>query len=151
MARLLNIVAICILSVFSSTLDLEADTGDFILYSDLNGEPYNVTYDERSFIINGKRSILLGGAVHYPRFSPGQWPSIMQKALDDGLNHLQVYVFWNIHEPQYDFSGNHVYNYEGRANITEFLEIAKNAGIFINLRIGPYVCAEWSFGGIPTV
>eukprot|EP01084_Bolivina_argentea_P266164 451351_1 len=125
-------------------------TEDFIRYNDLGGKPYNVTYDERSFIINGKRSILLGGSVHYPRFSPAEWPSIFEKALADGLNHLEVYVFWNLHEPAYDFSGKHVYNYEGRANLTQFLEDAKQGGVFINLRIGPYACAEWSFGGVPT-
>ena len=78
-------------------------------------------------------------------------PEVINYALADGLNHLQIYVFWNIHEPNYDFSDKHVYNYEGLTNITQFLEYAKDIGIFINLRIGPYVCAEWSFGGVPTV
>ena len=88
--------------------------------------------------------------VHYPRLSPGQFKDILTKMVDDGLNQAEVYVFWNIHEAQYDFSGKHVYNYEGRANLTAFLETAKEVGIFVNLRIGPYVCAEWSFGGLPT-
>eukprot|EP01083_Nonionella_stella_P063621 165336_1 len=139
--------ALSLLSLWSTNAVI---TDDFIRYNDLNGEAYNVTYDERSFIINGKRSLLLGGSVHYPRFSPAEWPSIFKKALADGLNHLEIYVFWNIHEPTYDFSGKHVYNYQGRANITQFLEDAKAGGMFINFRIGPYACAEWTFGGLPT-
>ena len=125
-------------------------TGPFLRYSDLNGKPYTVTTDNRSWIINGTRSILLGGSIHYPRLSVGQWKPILSKMIDDGLNHAEVYVFWNIHEPLYDFSGKHVYNYSGRANLPLFLETAKEVGLFVNLRIGPYVCAEWSFGGLPT-
>jgi len=153
MAACLSCVTLAVSVLLWSSVRVHAaavETGDFIRYNDLNGQPYTVSYDERSFIINGKRSILLGGSVHYPRLSPAQWPAIMSKALDDGLNHLEVYVFWNLHEPAYDFSGKHVYNYQGRANITQFLEAAKNGGMFINLRIGPYACAEWSFGGVPT-
>ena len=93
--------------------------------------------------------VVLGGSVHYPRFSPGQWPDILKKAREDGLNHVEVYVFWNIHEFTYDFSGKHVYNFEGRANLPKFLEECAEAGLFVNLRIGPYVCAEWDFGGLP--
>ena len=102
----------------------------------LGGKPYNVTYDERSFIIDGQRTILLGGSFHYPRASPGDWPGILQKARDDGLNHVQIYVFWNYHEfkqGQYDFSG--------RGNLTYFFELAAQYGLFVNVRIGPYVCA----------
>ncbi len=54
-------------------------------------------------------------------------------------------------EPSYEIgSNNHVYNYIGRANLTQFLETAKTVGMFINLRIGPYVCAEYFWGGLPT-
>eukprot|EP01084_Bolivina_argentea_P107316 191874_1 len=125
-------------------------TGPFLRYHDLGGKPYTVSSDERSWIVNGKRTLLLGGSVHYPRLSPGQWKDILTKMLNDGLNEAEVYVFWNLHEASYDFSGKHVYNYEGRANLTGFLEMAAEVGIFVNLRIGPYVCAEWSFGGLPT-
>ena len=78
-----------------SAIATAIDTGDFIQYNDPKGQPYNVTYDKRSFIINGKRSILLGGSVHYPRFSPGQWPDVINYALADGLNHLQIYGMYN--------------------------------------------------------
>ncbi|CAF1541268.1 unnamed protein product [Adineta steineri] len=75
---------------------------------------------------------------------PGMWPYIMSMAKQNGLNTVQTYVFWNIHEQKrgtYDFSG--------RANLSQFLQDAANAGLFVNLRIGPYVCAEWDYGGFP--
>ncbi|CAF1003610.1 unnamed protein product [Adineta steineri] len=75
---------------------------------------------------------------------PGMWPYIMSMTKQNGLNTVQTYVFWNIHEQKrgtYDFSG--------RANLSQFLQDAANAGLFVNLRIGPYVCAEWDYGGLP--
>ena len=44
---------------------------NYIYYSELGGKPYTVTYDKRSFFINGRRTLFLGGAVHYPRATPG--------------------------------------------------------------------------------
>eukprot|EP01084_Bolivina_argentea_P195535 335410_1 len=123
--------------------------GDFLSYNDLNGKPYTVGYDQRSFIINGSRTLLLGGAVHYPRVSYYEWKDILLQMKEDGLNHVQTYVFWNLHEPTYNFNGTHIYNYNGRANITHYLEIAKEVGMFLNMRIGPYVASEWKFGGVP--
>ncbi len=40
-------------------------------------------------------------------------------------------------------------DFSGRANLSRFLQEAANAGLFVNLRIGPYVCAEWNYGGLP--
>ena len=68
--------------------------GPFVTYDQLGGQPYNVTWDSRSFMINGARTLLLGGSFHYPRSSPGDWPAIFQNAKADGLNHIQTYVFW---------------------------------------------------------
>jgi beta-galactosidase len=42
------------------------------------------------------------------------------------------------------------YNYEFNADLPKFLQVAKEVGLFVNLRIGPYVCAEWNYGGLPT-
>ena len=62
-----------------------------------------------------------------------------------GCNTIAAYIFWNYHEPSegvYDFStGNH--------NISKFIEIVKEEGMWLILRPGPYVCAEWELGGIP--
>ena len=133
------------LQCFTFLMVANAATFNYLYYDALNGKPYNVTYDERSFMINGQRTLLLGGSVHYPRLSPGQWDDILSKARNDGLNHIETYIFWNIHEPTYDFSGNHEYNFDGRANLTGFIQTAADNGLFVNLRIGPYVCAYVQF------
>ncbi|KAG4938605.1 hypothetical protein JHK82_044398 [Glycine max] len=103
-----------------------------------------VTYDARSLIINGERRVIFSGAVHYPRSTVQMWPDIIQKAKDGGLDAIESYVFWDRHEPvrrEYDFSGN--------LDFIKFFQIIQEAGLYAILRIGPYVCAEWNFGGFP--
>jgi beta-galactosidase len=115
-----------------------------ITYEDVRGTPYKVGYDYRAITINDVRTMLISGAIHYPRSTPGMWPYIMKTAKNQGLNTVQTYVFWNIHEQKQG-----VLDFSGRANLSQFLQAAANAGLFVNLRIGPYVCAEWNYGGLP--
>uniref|UniRef100_A0A0D3EQH4 Beta-galactosidase n=1 Tax=Oryza barthii TaxID=65489 RepID=A0A0D3EQH4_9ORYZ len=69
------------------------------------------------------------------------WPDLIEKAKDGGLDVVQTYVFWNGHEPS---PGQ--YYFEGRYDLVHFIKLVKQAGLYVNLRIGPYVCAEWNFG-----
>ncbi|XP_041000720.1 beta-galactosidase 1-like [Juglans microcarpa x Juglans regia] len=104
----------------------------------------SVSYDSKAITINGQRRILISGSIHYPRSSPEMWPDLIQKAKEGGLDVIQTYVFWNGHEPspgQYYFEGNY--------DLVKFIKLVKQAGLYVNLRIGPYVCAEWNFGGFP--
>uniref|UniRef100_A0ACD5WVU8 Uncharacterized protein n=1 Tax=Avena sativa TaxID=4498 RepID=A0ACD5WVU8_AVESA len=103
-----------------------------------------VSYDHKAVVINGQRRILMSGSIHYPRSTPEMWPDLLQKAKDGGLDVIQTYVFWNGHEPvqgQYYFGD--------RYDLVRFVKLAKQAGLYVHLRIGPYVCAEWNFGGFP--
>nr|ALE18238.1 GAL [Pyrus x bretschneideri] len=72
------------------------------------------------------------------------WPDLIQKAKAGGLDVIQTYVFWNGHEPS---PGK--YYFEDRYDLVKFIKLVQQAGLFVNLRIGPYVCAEWNFGGFP--
>ncbi|KAG5595644.1 hypothetical protein H5410_036876 [Solanum commersonii] len=101
-------------------------------------------YDDRAIVINGKRRILISGSVHYPRSTPEMWPDLIQKAKDGGLDVIETYVFWNGHEPS---PGK--FNFEGRYDVVKFIKLVQQAGLYLNLRIGPYICAEWNFGGFP--
>ena len=116
--------------------------GSLLYYRDLPKTGYSVKYDNRSFIIDGQRTLLLSGAVHYPRIMAGEWGGVFEEMIKDGLNMVQTYMFWNLHEPRrgdrYDFSGN--------KNFTRFVELAGKAGLFVTLRIGPFVAAEWDYG-----
>ncbi|KAE8715673.1 Beta-galactosidase 5 [Hibiscus syriacus] len=104
----------------------------------------SVTYDRKAIMINGQRRILFAGSIHYPRSTPDIWEDLIQKAKDGGLDVIETYVFWNVHEPS---PGN--YSFEGRYDIVRFIKTLQRAGLYAHLRIGPYVCAEWNFGGFP--
>jgi hypothetical protein len=110
----------------------------------VGGVECGVTYDHKALVINGERRILISGSIHYPRSTAEMWPDLFRKAKDGGLDVIQTYVFWNMHEPS---PGN--YNFEGRFDLVKFVKLAQQAGLYVHLRIGPYVCAEWNFGGFP--
>ncbi|KAG6522825.1 hypothetical protein ZIOFF_019980 [Zingiber officinale] len=103
-----------------------------------------VTYDRKAIVINGQRRILISGSIHYPRSTPEMWEGLAEKAKDGGLDVIQTYVFWNGHEPS---PGS--YNFEGRYDLVRFIKTVQKVGLYVHLRIGPYVCAEWNFGGFP--
>ncbi|NP_001265889.1 beta-galactosidase-like precursor [Cicer arietinum] len=104
----------------------------------------SVTYDHKTIVIDGQRRILISGSIHYPRSTPEMWPALFQKAKEGGLDVIQTYVFWNGHEPS---PGK--YYFEDRFDLVKFIKLAQQAGLYVHLRIGPYVCAEWNFGGFP--
>ncbi|KAL9224192.1 hypothetical protein vseg_000254 [Gypsophila vaccaria] len=103
-----------------------------------------VTHDGRAIMINGERKIILSGSIHYPRSTPEMWPDLIRKGKEGGLDAIETYVFWNAHEPvrrQYDFNGNN--------DLIRFIKTVQDAGLYAILRIGPYACAEWNYGGFP--
>ncbi|XP_051115873.1 beta-galactosidase-like [Andrographis paniculata] len=104
----------------------------------------SVSYDRKAISVNGKKRILISGSIHYPRSTPEMWPDLIQKAKEGGLDVIQTYVFWNGHESE---PGK--YYFEGRYDLVKFVKLVHQAGLYVSLRIGPYVCAEWNFGGFP--
>ncbi|GAU19559.1 hypothetical protein TSUD_303720 [Trifolium subterraneum] len=104
----------------------------------------NVTYDGRSLIIDGQRKLLISASIHYPRSVPAMWPGLVQTAKEGGVDVIETYVFWNGHELS---PGN--YYFGGRFDLVNFAKIVQEAGMYLILRIGPFVAAEWNFGGVP--
>ncbi|KAI9346972.1 glycosyl hydrolases family 35-domain-containing protein [Obelidium mucronatum] len=107
--------------------------------------PKNVTYNRRAVHINGAPELLFTATIHYARSDPSLWPALMHRIKQAGNNAIDTSIFWNLHEPEegvYDFEN-------GIANLPLFLQCAHDAGLYVVLRIGPYACAEWHFGGFP--
>ncbi|KAL8043352.1 hypothetical protein ABFX02_09G114400 [Erythranthe guttata] len=104
----------------------------------------SVSYDSKAISVNGQKKILISGSIHYPRSTPEMWPDLIEKAKEGGLDVIQTYVFWNGHEPE---PGK--YYFEERYDLVKFIKLVQQAGLYVNLRIGPYACAEWNFGGFP--
>ena len=63
---------------------------------------YDVSFDGRSFLVDGERILFIAGSIHYPRAPRNEWAEIMKSAKENGLNLIQTYVFWDIHEPLKD-------------------------------------------------
>jgi len=97
------------------------------------------------FLLDGKPFQIISGEMHPARIPHEYWRHRIKMARAMGCNTIAAYVFWNYHESKpgvFDFTtGNH--------NIAEFIKICKEEGMWVLLRPGPYVCAEWDFGGLP--
>ncbi|MBE3071178.1 MAG: beta-galactosidase [Planctomycetes bacterium] len=103
-----------------------------------------VAFDRRAVTIDGQRTLLLSGAVHYPRSTPAMWPDLMRETRAAGLNTVETYVFWNLHERRRG-----VLDFSDRLDLVRFCRAAQEAGLHVILRIGPYICAETNYGGLP--
>ncbi|PNX74130.1 beta-galactosidase 7-like protein [Trifolium pratense] len=104
----------------------------------------DVDYDSKALIINGERRLIFSGAIHYPRSTVEMWPDLIQKAKDGGLDAIETYIFWDVHEPV-----QREYNFSGNLDFVKFFKLIQEAGLYGIIRIGPYVCAEWNYGGFP--
>jgi beta-galactosidase len=97
-----------------------------------------------AFLLDGKPVQLIAGEMHYGRIPAEDWPQRLHMARAMGLNAVAVYCFWNLHQPNpgpFDFTG--------RGDVARFCRLAQAEGLKVILRPGPYVCAEWEFGGFP--
>ena len=96
------------------------------------------------FYLNNKEFKIHSGELHYSRVPKEYWKHrlLMMKAM--GLNAVTTYVFWNYHE---EAPGK--WNWSGEKDLKKFIKTAQEIGLFVIIRPGPYVCAEWDFGGYP--
>ncbi|MBL3655886.1 glycoside hydrolase family 35 protein [Fulvivirga sediminis] len=101
--------------------------------------------EDGSFQVNKKPIHIYSGEMHYSRIPKEYWRHRLRMIKAMGLNTVATYVFWNYHEVEpgkWDFS-------TGNKNLAEYIKTAKEEGLYVILRPGPYVCAEWEFGGYP--
>ena len=97
-----------------------------------------------AFLLNGEPFVVKAAEVHYPRIPEPYWEHRIRMCKALGMNTLCLYVFWNFHEREpgvFDFSGN--------ADVAKFCRLAQKHGLYVIVRPGPYVCAEWEMGGLP--
>jgi beta-galactosidase len=119
----------------------------FMSFVALRAQTINHTFfmSESEFILDGQPFQIISGEMHPARIPAEYWRHRIQMAKAMGCNTIAAYIFWNFHESEegtYDFTtGNH--------NLKEFFKTVQDEGLFLIVRPGPYVCAEWEFGGIP--
>ena len=107
-------------------------------------QPETFEVGKGTFLLNGKPFVVKAAEIHYPRIPQAYWEHRIKMCKALGMNTICLYVFWNIHEQQegkFDFTGNN--------DIAAFCRLAQKHGMYIIVRPGPYVCAEWEMGGLP--
>ncbi|MGE7136402.1 glycoside hydrolase family 35 protein [Luteibacter sp. NPDC031894] len=112
--------------------------------SALASTPPHFAVKDGHFLLDGKPYVIRSGEMHYPRIPREDWHDRLRKARAMGLNTITTYAFWNASEPEpgkFDFSGNN--------DIAAFVRAAQEEGLNVIVRPGPFVCAEWEFGGFP--
>ena len=113
-------------------------------FSQAQSRTHSFSVADGQFTLDGKPFRVISGEMHYPRIPRAYWRDRLRMARAMGLNTITTYVFWNVHEPRpgkYDFDGNN--------DVAEFIREAQQEGLYVILRPGPYVCAEWEWGGYP--
>ena len=107
--------------------------------------PHIIRVNGDHFELDGKPFQIISGAIHYERVPQGYWRDRLRKARAMGLNTIETYVFWNFHETEPKY-----YEFKGQKDVAEFIREAQEEGLWVILRPGPYSCAEWDFGGLPS-
>ena len=97
------------------------------------------------FLLDGAPFRMISCEIHPVRIPAEYWSHRIRMAKAMGCNTIAAYVFWNAHEEtegRFDFT-------TGNRDLARFLKTVQAEGMWALLRPGPYVCAEWDFGGIP--
>ncbi|NGN67457.1 beta-galactosidase [Streptomyces sp. A7024] len=97
---------------------------------------------QQHFLIDGRQVRLLSGALHYFRVHEQHWDHRLRMLRAMGLNCVETYVPWNLHEPSPG-------TYHDISALGRFLDAAHAAGLWAIVRPGPYSCGEWENGGLP--
>ena len=107
-------------------------------------KPGTFTVGDKTFLLNGQPFVVKAAEIHYPRIPRPYWEHRIQMCKALGMNAVCIYIFWNIHEQkegQFDFTGQN--------DVAEFCRLAQKNGMYVIVRPGPYVGADWEMGGLP--
>ncbi len=111
-----------------------------------DGQPHEVSWDEKSFMVDGERLNIWSGEIHYWRMpSPEHWRDLFQKIRASGFNAVSLYFFWGFHQTE---SGGD-FDFTGVRDLDLLLDMAAEEGLYVIARPGPYINAEISMGGLP--
>lgn len=99
---------------------------------------------DKTFLLNNKPFVIKAAEIHYPRIPKEYWEHRIEMCKALGMNTICLYVFWNYHEQE---EGK--YDFEGQKDIAAFCRLAQKHHLYVIVRPGPYVCAEWEMGGLP--
>jgi beta-galactosidase len=104
----------------------------------------SIQFDKNSWMIDGNRVFIKSAAVHYFRLPRAEWDELLDKVKKAGCNCIETYIPWNWHE-----EAEGVWDFSNDKDLEAFLKKCEQRNLYVILRPGPYICAEWDFGGLP--
>jgi len=99
-----------------------------------------ITVEDGLVRIGSSRIPLIAGEIQFWRMDPETWEPAVKAARAAGVTMISTYMSWRRHEPEpgrYDFSGLH----DPRLDVRRFLRICADAGAYVQLKPGPWICA----------
>eukprot|EP00118_Oscarella_pearsei_P015948 m.148471 g.148471 ORF g.148471 m.148471 type:complete len:138 (+) comp38498_c1_seq18:27-440(+) len=119
----------------------------FAFFAYATGRSFTIDYDNDRFLKDGEPFRYISGGMHYFRVPRPYWADRMKKIRAAGLNAIQTYVAWNVHEP---IEGQ--FNFEGDADLAAYIKAAQDADLVVILRAGTVACMYscfWLYRGSP--
>jgi beta-galactosidase len=110
------------------------------------GHTFSFSPDGEHFLLDGEPFQIRSGEMHPARIPREYWQHRIRMAKAMGMNCIGLYIMWNYHETRrgvFDF-------HSGNRDIEAFIRLCQSEGMWVLLRPGPYVCAEWDLGGLPS-
>ncbi|PRP78092.1 hypothetical protein PROFUN_11604 [Planoprotostelium fungivorum] len=105
----------------------------------------SVTWDDTTLFINGQRLFIFSGEFHTFRLPvPGLWRDILEKVKAGGLNAVSVYFHWGLISPN-----DKTLDFDHYRSLESLFQAAREVGVWVIMRPGPYINAETTAGGIP--
>ncbi|MHC1479003.1 beta-galactosidase [Frateuria aurantia] len=127
------------------SLKAEGETGSIAGLTP-DGRRHHFSFGRQQFLLDGQAFQIRSGEMHPIRIPAEYWLQRIRMAKAMGLNTIAIYLMWNALEPepgQFDL-------HSGSRDFVHFIELCQQEGMWVYLRPGPYVCAEWDFGGLPS-
>src|SRR5262245_43485706 len=138
-------VSVAIAVFAASLLGAGPASANDSIFAALPAAASKISWQNGFFVVDGKPTILSSGEIHYARVPRALWRDRLVRAKRAGLNTIQTYVFWNAHEGRegkFDFSD--------ALDLDAWLSLVEELGMYAIVRPGPYNCAEWESGGLPS-
>ncbi|MEO6520575.1 MAG: beta-galactosidase [Mucilaginibacter sp.] len=134
---------ILIVACIAISQSLRAQINDYIFPASPAAKKF-MDFDAKGFLINGKRTFIVSAGMEYARIPHQLWYDRLLRLKRGGFNCIEIYTFWNFHEPN---EGH--FKFSGDQDLDTFLKTVKQLGMYAIVRVGPYYCGEWDSGGYP--
>ena len=108
---------------------------------------HRVGFARGGIVVGGEVVPLYSGSVHYWRLEREVWKAALVETKKLGVRIIDTYIPWGVHETspgEADFG-----QIDPRLDVTAFLRLAHELGLYAIVRPGPHINAELTFFGIP--